>query len=237
MGRNFNAAAYRIRERVFRRVVNSLEINPHNCEVLDVGSGTGFYLGIWKDYRVKSLTGSDLAERALKIIRDKYPDVRQIQLDIGDRQAPIEKNSYDLISAMDVLYHIVDDERYAQAFKNAYQMLRRDGHLIFSENFLHRSALAGQHCVSRTKADIEKIVQASGLRIVKRVPLLVIMDNPAESRNPLLKLHWRLVTSVVWRSELIGGIWGFILSCLDGVLTGVLKESPSLELMVCRKVN
>ena len=83
LGRGYNEWLYRIRRRVFLRLMRSLKGNWSANRVLDVGSGTGFYIQLWKEIGVKSLVGSDLTEISVLNLRAKYPFDTFHQLDIG----------------------------------------------------------------------------------------------------------------------------------------------------------
>ncbi|MBU1023843.1 class I SAM-dependent methyltransferase, partial [bacterium] len=56
MGTNFNRWMYRVRKAVFLKIVRSLKINLREASVLDIGSGTGFYIDLWKKLDVESIT-------------------------------------------------------------------------------------------------------------------------------------------------------------------------------------
>lgn len=57
LGRPFNTCMYRVRREVFVREVSALELDPSSCRVLDVGSGTGFYVDLWQQMGVTSVVG------------------------------------------------------------------------------------------------------------------------------------------------------------------------------------
>ena len=86
-----------------------------DANVLDVGSGTGFYLDVWQRLGVSHITGSDLTEVAVQHLAQRFPAAAHQGIDIGAAAVPLPERAYDAISIVDVLFHIVDDERYAQA--------------------------------------------------------------------------------------------------------------------------
>ncbi len=109
LGTAFNKWAYRIRGIVFRRLVKSLPVDPRTCAILDIGSGTGFYLDRWKSLGAVNITGSDFTEKSVAELRAKYPDCGILNMDIGGTIDESLAGGFDIISAMDVLFHIVDD--------------------------------------------------------------------------------------------------------------------------------
>ena len=67
--------------------------------------------------------------------------------------------------------------------------------------------------------------------------MFVLMNGPADTRNPLLKAWWLVVLSLVSLGEPVGRTLGALLYPVELLLTRVLRESPSTELMVCRAVD
>src|SRR5215212_2275578 len=65
LGEPFNSWMYRVRRKVFRREMRRRLRAPGTIDVLDIGSGTGFYVGLWQELGVRSVTGSDLTEKAV----------------------------------------------------------------------------------------------------------------------------------------------------------------------------
>ena len=51
--------------KVFRRVVRLINVQTDRLSVLDVGCGTGFYLGQWQALGVKCLAGMDISDWAV----------------------------------------------------------------------------------------------------------------------------------------------------------------------------
>src|SRR5256885_1748782 len=148
-GQPFNEWAYRMRKKVFLRQVCALPLDFRQVSVLDVGSGTGFWLEVWRSLGVRALTGVDLTEVAVRKLREKYPDVQVMQQDISDPKAlPGKTGQFDVISVIDVLYHITKDRDYRQAISNIAALLKPNGYFIFSENLVHCKTRQERHWVT-----------------------------------------------------------------------------------------
>src|ERR1043166_8271428 len=106
-------------------------------EVLDVGSGTGFYVDRWLRLGAR-VTGLDLTEIAVAELSRAFPAARFLRADIGASLdgVPLAPGWFDAVSAFDVLFHIVDDAQYARAFENIPSLLRPGGWFLGPENFL-----------------------------------------------------------------------------------------------------
>ena len=129
-GGPYNEWLYRVRRRVILRELNRLPLDLRESTVLDIGSGTGFWLKIWNSVGVRNLVGSDLARVAVKNLREEHPAIEIRELDIADPEsiAGLE-GRFDLISAFDVLFHITDEGRFRTAIANVASLLRPGGYL------------------------------------------------------------------------------------------------------------
>ena len=258
LGRRYNAWMYRVRGGVFDRVVRESGIgrqpgignresgivgtdsrfpNPDSrIDVLDVGAGTGFYVDRWQRLGAR-VTGLDLTEVAVAELARRFPGCRFIRADIGGpREAlPLAPDGFDVVSAFDVLFHLVDDAQYARAFENIAALLRPGGWFLWSENFLRHAAERVAHQVSRPLAESARRVEAAGFEIVRRVPMFVLMNYPADTRSRLARWAWTAMVAPAMVAEPVGWLLGAALYPVEQALVRVLRESPSTELMVCRK--
>ncbi len=89
--------------------------------------------------------------------------------------------------------------------------------------------------VNRSLSQIEEILLETGFQIVKRIPQSVIMNSPADSENRLHELFWLAKVSLIQKSEFLGFLLGALQYPLELVLISLLKESPTTEIMICKK--
>lgn len=235
LSKHYNNWLYKIRKAVFFRKMKSHRLDFADCNVLDVGCGTGFYIDRWKDLGVKKIVAVDITNIAIEKLRPKYPDVDFHQIDIVANVQNILSSGFDAVSAFDVLYHIVDDKKYEKAISNIYSLLKAGGLFIWSDNFLHHKTERSVHQVSRSLDNIKKVLVDTGFQIIERRPMFYLMNEPIDSGNRLLKLFWRIVTLSVSRSEFVGLVIGALLYPLELMLTALAKESPTTEIMICKK--
>lgn len=223
---------YRVRRRRFLSVMKPF-VRPA-MRVLDAGSGGGFYVGLWRELGVERITATDLTHASLRALARRFPGIDTAQFDLGGAGLPGAPGSYDAVSCMDVLHHLMDDAAYERAIRNCAQLLRPGGALVFTDNFLHSQEYRGPHHVSRPLAMIERAVREAGLRMKVRKPMFVLMNNPVDSRNPLLKFYWRAMS---FASEFapVGAVTGALLYPAELALTAVLPDGPSTEIAVAVK--
>jgi len=236
MGEGYNHWLYKVRQRVFLRAVSRLPVDWAGAKVVDVGSGNGFYIERWKELEVGTVIGTDLTGASIEYLRKRFPNDPFYQVDIGGTLIqPLKNGFYDIVTAFDVLFHIVDDTRYQRAIENIYGLLKPGGWFIFSENFLHERIERRPHQVSRCLGDIMECLRRSNFRVVRRMPMFVLMNDPIDQRSRLIRWGWHSFSTLVRRVNWLGLALGMILYPMELFLTGCLKESPTTEMMICRK--
>jgi SAM-dependent methyltransferase len=235
LGTAFNGWMYRVRRQVFLRRLRRLAGDLAGMRVLDIGSGTGFYVQCWHDLGVREVVGADIAETAVEKLRGRFPGDRFERFDVGGVEVPFPEGGFDAVSGMDVLFHIVDDDAFARAFRNVFSILAPGGLFVFSDNFVHGAALRREHQASRPIGEIEEAVGAAGFEVVERRPMFVLLNTPLDSDSRLLHAWWRLVLNTASRANVLGAIIGALAYPVELALVSRLREGPSSELMVCRR--
>lgn len=238
LGSQFNTWMYRVRARVFARVARSLGVAWDSARVLDVGSGTGFYVDQWHRLGVPRITGVDITDKAVEELTRRFPGDDFLREDVGRAWSDVPRlttRDFDAVSAMDVLFHLVDDHAYATAFVNLAAVLRPGGWLLWSDNFLRHGSERVAHQASRSLAESEAAVRSAGLEIVRRVPMFVLMNYPADTRSRLARWAWTAAVAPAALAEPLGWLVGGAMYPLELWLTSRKSEGPTTEIMVCRK--
>ena len=231
----YNAWMYRVRRRVFTAEAGRLFADARGQRVLDIGSGTGFYIDRWHEVGVTRVTGSDLTDVAVANLRARHANDEFVRFDVGDEGHPFGDQRFTIVTAMDVLYHLVDDRRYAQALSNVFELLEPAGCFVFTENFVHGDAVRVPHQVSRSLHEIEQAATGAGFEIVRRRPVFYLMNTPIDSTSHVHQAWWRMLKRLASRDEWIGAGVGALLYPFELALVSRLAEGPSTELMVCRR--
>lgn len=237
LGQSFNNWAYKVRKRVFTSELKKTGLDLSDRKVLDIGSGTGFYIQLWKELGVKNITGVDITPTSVENLKNTFPKDTFFQSDIGDINFNSENrfSQYDLISAMDVLFHIVDDQRFEQSIKNISSILKKDGYFVYSDNFLRSETKRGESQVSRSKDYLMKIFKENGFETIVFKPFMYLTNSPIDSGNPILKAHWFLLENFLYVMPFMGNIIGPLMFPLEMLLVNTAKESPTTEFVIFRK--
>jgi SAM-dependent methyltransferase len=236
-GRQFNLWRYRIRAKVFRRLVRLMGLQPDRLSALDVGCGTGFYLGQWQALGVKHLVGLDISDWAVKQLVHVYPAIALYRTDISAEDSILQDETFDVISAMDILVHIVDDAAYLNALQNIHHALKAGGYLICSDSFFHgNNKQFEDYWRGRSLSFVTSAMHNSGFEIVSRMPMSVLMAAPTDTRRRELNERvWEKMMTPVRHSEWVGFLAGMLIYPFELLLVSILKESPAIEIMVCQR--
>lgn len=235
LGHAFNVWMYRVRRAVFLRAARPI-VSAGATSVLDVGSGTGFYIDLWKELGVPEIAGLDITEVAVRRLRERHPGLSFERFDVGGAEpAPFSEGSFDVVSAFDVLFHIVDDGAYRRALATVHGLLRPGGTFIWSDNFVRGRTVRAPTQVSRSLDEIHALLGATGLEVLERRPAMVLMNAPVDSDSRVLNMSWRVIEGLASRSEKLGWATGALLYPLDLALCRLLHEGPTTELMICRR--
>jgi SAM-dependent methyltransferase len=157
--------------------------------ILDAGCGTGALLDRLMSQPGVELFGLDYSGQALAYTRGRG-HVRLVQGDLT--RLPFPDGTFDVITALDVVEHIRDDER---ALQEVYRVLRSGGVLLVSVpafQFLwgpHDTAL--QHFRRYTVGEMAALMRRAGFAVAKQTYLLWLLFPAFVFQRLLTRLHRR----------------------------------------------
>ena len=236
LGTNYNNYLYKIRKYAFHKVMKRLKVDFSDKKIMDIGSGTGFYIQRWKELNVKSIKGTDFTKVVVTNLTERFPEASFERMDAGEKiEHP--QPSYDFISAFDVLFHIVEDSRFDQAIQNIHSLLNDEGYFVISDNFIHGDTQRIKHQVSRSYEYMMNILEKTGFKHVETVPMFVLMNDPVDTKNRVIKKIFWIITKLVRKGEGMGKIVGGLMMPIEKMLISMMTESPSTEIKVFQKIK
>jgi 2-polyprenyl-3-methyl-5-hydroxy-6-metoxy-1,4-benzoquinol methylase len=167
----YNLACYRLRSEVLTQALGDHDFDPRGKTVLDVGCGTGFFTAYYLD-RGAEVTGMDIAPISIETLRTRHPGARFVLADVGERAI---EGRFALVNAMDVLYHITDDSRWAAAVSHLAGAVEDRGLLVVSDAFSDMGPLA-EHNRMRPLARYRAILNAAGMQLGGLHPTHVLLN-------------------------------------------------------------
>jgi SAM-dependent methyltransferase len=105
---------------------------------LDLGSGAGHWIDFLLEvFRARRAVGVEISPSAVAALRRKYEGDERVTIVEGDASEDRFGlgESFDLISAIGVMFHIVDDARWERAVANLAGHLEPDGVMVVGGQF------------------------------------------------------------------------------------------------------
>ena len=233
----YNIWLYARKQKRLVEVLAKLGFSLFKSKLLEVASGSGAYLDFWKQEGVGEYLGIDLSDIAIQSLKQRYPKHQFLQYDLNTSGLPNAVGvGYDIATALDVLYHVVDDERFNHALIELAMVLKPGGLLVIHDQFIHRSTSDHGYIKWRSLMDYEKALQAAGFEIITRRPIFFFMiqtiDFKGWAQKTMDTLWDRFTYPFVQRFPKLAGALG---NTIDNVICKFVNEGPTMEIMVCRK--
>jgi SAM-dependent methyltransferase len=105
--------------------------------VLDVGSGAGHWIDFYRSVLdAKRVVGVELASQVAEALQRKYRAVDEVTVLNADVVDPLPvEPPFDVVNAIGVMFHIVQDARWERAVANLAELLAPDGVMIVGGQF------------------------------------------------------------------------------------------------------
>ncbi len=200
LGDGFNRVTYALRRRAVVRMFDRQLIVPP-ASILEAAVGVGAYAAVWQELKVARWIGLDISEEAVGHCRRLYPEGEFVRQDLAASAWPSPLNDeFDLVSAIDVLYHLVDDGAFLAALENLSVRVRSGGGLLISDVFVARDRRIAPH-VKRRSLDTYQTALGPRFRLVGREPVFALLGDPlprsaSDVCSQALLVGWQLLAKV-----------------------------------------
>jgi SAM-dependent methyltransferase len=249
-GPRYNEFLYRAKVRAILCALERNQLSLLGKSVLDIGCGTGVFTALTGDLGCGRYVGADVAPVVIERLEATYPQHTFVQLDIGappEGQSDVDRlGRFDTVLCLDVMYHVVDPQRFSQALENVWSFLEPGGHLLLNDSFWRKDLIPGgtlehrpgnvvPHVCFHRRLDYEKqLFLHDDFELLDMVPMYFLFNRPIVGAGfpwTNRRLSWHLRYRVFEAVPVLKGMLR-----LDGWLTRV-PSNPSLKLMVARKAR
>lgn len=112
---------------------------PTNFDFLDLGSGTGHWIDFYhKNFELNTVRSIEISKPAVELLNEKFSssiaDFKAIEADFSAPGFTLNQQ-FDVINAVGVLFHIVNDEQWQQAMTNLSNLLKPNGVIVAGGEF------------------------------------------------------------------------------------------------------
>lgn len=235
----YNRWLYRRKKERLLKGLRKAGFDERGSSVLEIATGTGVYVEMWKQLNVKKLVGIDISQAATDALRARFSEYEFHKRDLSTPDLAADVGSdFDLVTAVDMLYHIVDDHEFPVALENLAATVKPGGYLAIHDLFLRHGERDFGYIKWRTLAAYQAALAKAGFEILSRTPTFFLTvqayDFDSARNAERMKVLWDRVTYPLIRRlpDLLGrlGYWS------DRVFGKFLKEGPSFEMMICRRM-
>jgi SAM-dependent methyltransferase len=162
----YNRWIYRIKRRALRRGLRGI---APGGSALDLGSGTGWVV---EELRKRGLhvDGCDIAPNAVAELQRRFPGSDFFQIALGQAPLPREGGTYDVATALDVAYHMTDDDAWSGMLAEVGRVLKPGGRFIASDRLGDEDAQVAEHVKFRSRARWTEAGADAGLRVRDVLP-------------------------------------------------------------------
>lgn len=187
-GEFLNSHVYRAKVRTLERLARKFKISFVGKEVLDVGSGIGFWIDYYLRKDAKLIYGIDIAGEAIKFLTKKYASKSNVKLFEGDFSSLDLDRKFDVVNVFDVAYHVVDDPLWIKFIENCCKHVKSGGSIFITDTFKQDYRMEITHMKFRSLNAYRKILQKNGVKIVSIVPMYSILSYPYTGNPDLDKI-------------------------------------------------
>jgi len=252
MGTAFNTEAYALRRGALIKALEDTGCFPP-ASVFEAAFGVGYYLDVWRGLKCRSVAGIDISERAHAHAARAYPGYELCCGDISELHQrgewPGWLGRFQVVTAIDVLYHVVDDALARKALQNLAALVAPGGVILFSEKFTpwSTSYTECEHVVRRSLGWYTQILSDLGFTLEKTRPIFWSMDPPVNYGGQFLSsrlayLVWGTMRAAIkflprngFSQNLLGRAAGRVGRTIDSAIVPMLRQTPNLTFAVYRK--
>lgn len=185
----YNLKMYAAATRRLHAALDGSAIVLEQTDVLDVGSGFGYFLEQYQAWGARALTGVDLTQVAVDHLRARFPQMTILQADISDPAWRIP-GSFGLVSAISMIFHIVEEARFRTALHNLCAHVAPGGHLLIVDAFRPQWLPSAAHARLRDLKAYTEILAQHRVTDIQLFPMHYVLGRAFIPRLGPLLLNW-----------------------------------------------
>jgi len=171
----YNKYLYSLKASALDNILNKYSITIKGKSVLDVGCGTGFFIEYYSKMGAKKITGIDITKVSISMLKEKYPTYNFKVTDISDPNLNT-KETFDIVNAFDVLYHIIADSKFKTAICNISRLCNSKGIILVSDVFGSRDIFPAEHVHFRNFKKYKRMLASNDIEVLTVFPMYYLMS-------------------------------------------------------------
>jgi SAM-dependent methyltransferase len=179
-GEDYQLWLYRLKEAAVRRAISQCRGDVSGADVLNVGCGWGYFEPLFAQWGAAQVTGIDFVESTVQALKARGGPFEYHTGDIGGAlPAALTGRTFDVVTAIDVLYHLVDERAFVRAVRNLCSLCRPDGGMLVWTDAPWRATRQDEqhpHCRYRNWSRYQAIFEEFGLTRLAATPMYHLFD-------------------------------------------------------------
>ncbi len=161
----YNEYMYLVATENMQLALQEAQVAVQGQRILDVGAGLGYFVNRFLEWGAASVTGVDITEFGVQQLRQRFPHQTFYRADISDPDCSVP-GGFDLVSAISMLFHIVEEPKFDQAIQNICDRVLPGGHLLLVDTFYKPFTISARHANPRPLSRYVPSLEKNGCRIV-----------------------------------------------------------------------
>jgi ubiquinone/menaquinone biosynthesis C-methylase UbiE len=241
----YNHWLYKARFRAMNRAIEKLKIDPSGKSLVSVGVGSGAWIPFWEKRGVSRIVGFDITSASVLALRKKYPQFEFLEGDIGSELFDFRKETFDIVTAFDLLFHITDDKSFHNAILNLSKMAKDDAWVLITDSFGSSPYGPFYHEYHRTYQHYLNEAKQASLQPIYFEPIFFAMTTALNASDIKLGQFFSKFVEVMLRIVAliastryfakINHLVGYFFYVLDSALYRIMQTGPSLKILFTSK--
>ena len=160
----YNEYMYLVATENMQRGLKRAGVEVKGKRVLDAGAGLGYFVRRFIEWGAAEVTGLDLTDFSVQNLSQMFPEQKFVRADLSEPNLPLPGN-YDLVTAISMLFHIVEDDKFERAVTNLCQQTKPGGHLLLVDTFYKPIVVSAGHANPRPLEKYIPILERNGCRV------------------------------------------------------------------------
>ncbi len=174
----YNVWLYRAKRRALDA---SLRDVPAKTPALDIGSGVGWVVEQLLRHGM-AVEGCDIAPVSVEELGRRFPEATFFKLALGADVIPRPDSTYGLVTALDVTYHVTDDEQWLAGLADIARVLEPGGRLIVSDGLGDATSEPASHVRFRSR-ELWSQAERFGFELREVRPYFRWLSRPRNTRG------------------------------------------------------
>jgi len=165
-GEYYQRYLYRLKDAAFRKLLKPYQHRLKGARVLNVGCGWGYFEPLFKELGAAEVTGVDFVSETIAELSRTRHEYEYIYANITKELPDVLKGrTFDLVTCIDVIYHIVDDDDFYQALRNMCELCDpHEGIFLWTDAPRRVNNSSHPHCRYHSFVDYQPVFERYGLQ-------------------------------------------------------------------------